>query len=266
MSLKDRLKQLREKNGLSQAKFANIIEVSPGNVGDWERERAAPGAAALINIAKSFNVSIDWLLTGKEYTGSSGLTHIQSLIDNLEQEDKKLLEDFIDFLMYRRVKEEAASYEVPPQELLMAAEEQATYSDENYIPLLGTSAAGKPILINEVLEGYLPVDKKISGQRAFAVRAKGDSMIEAGITDGDLLVINHQPIVDRGEIALFRINEETTIKYFSPKGKEIQLLPANSKYRPINVSPKDTFSIIGKVVQVIKKEEAENKLRHFHEE
>ncbi|GAB6170751.1 hypothetical protein JCM15765_02290 [Paradesulfitobacterium aromaticivorans] len=239
-------------------------------MGDWERGRSLPSITALIAIVKQFNVSADWVLFGDDANRKNdNLVSDEYLArskENLSENDKKLLEDFIDFLMYRRVKEEAATYEALPQELLMVADEQATYTDENYIPLLGTSAAGKPILINEVLEGYVPVGKKISGQKAFAVRAKGDSMEEAGIDDGDIVVIKHQPIVDRGEIALFRINEETTIKYFSPKGKEIQLLPANSIYRPINVSPKDTFAIIGKVVQVIKKEEAEEKLRHFYEE
>lgn len=217
-------------------------------------------------------MSSDWVLFGNDVNRkndnliSDKYVTLYNLLENLPDKDKQFLEDFIEFLKHRFMKEEESSYADASQSLSIAAEEQATYTDESYIPLLGDSAAGKPILINEVLEGYLPIGKKISNQKAFAVRAKGDSMIGAGIENGDIIVIKHQPIVEYGEVALFRINDESTIKYFSPQGSDILLLPANPKYKPIPVGPKDTFAIIGKVVQVIKKEEAEKKLRHFHEE
>ncbi len=268
-----RIKYLREKYNLSQAKFANIIEVSPGNIAAWEKPGGVlPGAKALINIAENFNVSIDWILLGDETPTRKGPDEeFLQILKDFSEEEKAELKTFIGYLLHRRVKEDKTVYfPLKPGNLKLAecrlAEDEAQYSDEIQIPLLGDSAAGKPILINEILEGYLPINKKVSGQRAFAVRAKGNSMINAGINDGDLVVVKPQPIVDRGEIALFRINDETTIKYFSPEGKDIALVPANEKYKPIYIDPKDNFVIIGKVVQIMKKEEAEKKLRHFHEE
>jgi len=66
--IKQRLKQLRQVNGLTMAEFSARIQVSPGNVGDWESEKrsSTPGTKALIAIAEQFNVSLDWLLLGKQ--------------------------------------------------------------------------------------------------------------------------------------------------------------------------------------------------------
>ncbi|MDI6913832.1 MAG: XRE family transcriptional regulator [Desulfitobacteriaceae bacterium] len=269
----ERIKFLREKEGLSQAKFAALIGSSQGNVGDWERGRSLPSITALIAIVKQFNVSADWILFGNEVNRKNDASildkhpELYNLLEGLSEKDEQLLRDFLEFLRHRAIKEEGANYKVVHMKQLSVAENHTPYSDEHYIPLLGDSAAGKPILINEVLGGYLPISKKISGQRAFAVRARGDSMIKAGIRDGDVVVVKPQPVVDRGDIALFRINDETTIKYFSPQGRDaVALVPANNKYKPIIIDPRDNFSIIGKVVHVIKKEEAEKILRHFQEE
>lgn len=103
MSLKERLKQIREKHGLSQAKFAERIGVSAGNVGDWEVGRVAPGANALANIAAAFDISLDWLIIGKEKkTDNNNSDEITKLIEGLDEEEKKELQIIIEFLRYRR--------------------------------------------------------------------------------------------------------------------------------------------------------------------
>jgi len=89
--------------------------------------------------------------------------------------------------------------------------------------------------------------------------------VKAGIEDGDLVLVRMQPTVENGEIALVRIDNEATIKYFQRDGPRIILKPANSKYRPMVITEPAEVTIIGKVMEVIKKEDAEPRIRHFFE-
>ncbi|WP_051273237.1 helix-turn-helix domain-containing protein [Desulfotruncus alcoholivorax] len=269
MSISERLKLLRGKHRLSQAQFAEIIEASPGNVATWELGKVLPSAKALINIAKKFKVSIDWLLLGNDNKPqNTDQDDITDFINGLSEEVKKELQTIIEFLEYRHKKEKGIQNESPPimkhkkkTHHMEVAEELVRETDEVYLPLLGNSAAGRPILVNELLEGYVPVDKRFAMDKTFIVRAKGDSMIGMGINDGDFVVIRHQPMVDQGEAALVRIGDESTIKYFYRQGERILLKSANPKYKPIEIQPPKNISVIGKVVHVIKKAEGEVKLR-----
>lgn len=274
MQLKERIKELRRKHGLSQAKFAQKIGVSPGNVGDWETGKSAPGAAALANIAKAFGISIDWLLLGDSVEegesnkdSSPVRDEIIDFVAGLSEEERKDLKTFIEFLRFRREKKEECGGKPEPntiQSKSLDAEisvELAKEPDEVYLPLLGSAAAGRPVLINEVLEGYVPVDKRFVSDKCFIVRAKGDSMKGFGINDGDFVVIRVQPVVDQGEAALVRVGDEATIKYFFSHGDRVILMSANPAYKPIEIRPPDTVAIIGKVVHVIKREEGEARLR-----
>ena len=97
------------------------------------------------------------------------------------------------------------------------------------VPLLGTIACGKPILAEENIEEYVNLDKNINAE--FALRCKGDSMVEARIFSGDIVYIHQQPDVENGEIAAVLIGEEATLKrvYKYPKKNMLVLKPANSK-------------------------------------
>jgi len=107
------------------------------------------------------------------------------------------------------------------------------------------------LYIKELLEGYMPVKTDFHSGKAFLVRAKGDSMAPAGIEDGDLVLIRMQPAVENREIALLRIDNEATIKYFQRDGPRIILKAANSKYRPKVITEPTQVTIIGKVMEVI---------------
>ncbi len=123
------------------------------------------------------------------------------------------------------------------------------------IPLLGRVAAGAPILAEENVEDVLIVDGAfVRPGKHFALRVKGDSMKNAGILDGDTVIVHHDTQVRSGEIAVAVIGEEATVKRYFPRRDKILLLPENDEYQPIEVRPSDPeFRIAGKVVGVFRR-------------
>lgn len=99
-------------------------------------------------------------------------------------------------------------------------------------PLVGSIACGEPITAEENIESYVDVPEEVHCD--FCLRCKGDSMIDAGIHDGDVVYIHSQPEVENGQIAAVRIDGEATLKrVFWDKGSQVlQLVPANSSYMP----------------------------------
>lgn len=121
------------------------------------------------------------------------------------------------------------------------------------IPIVGQVRAGVPILAEENIEGFLPVASDLArGKDAFALKVKGDSMMEDGILEGDLVIIRRQETAVNGDIVCALIGNEATLKRFQWKGNQITLKPANPKYEPIIVS-KGEFRILGKATGVIRK-------------
>ena len=114
------------------------------------------------------------------------------------------------------------------------------------IPIVGVVTAGVPILATENIEGYLPWDGEAG---CFALRVRGDSMIGAGILDGDRVVVRAQPTADNGEIVVALLGDSATVKRFRKDGKQIWLLPENPAYDPIDGNQ---AQIIGKVKAVIR--------------
>jgi repressor LexA len=132
-------------------------------------------------------------------------------------------------------------------------------SEEPYfIPVLGQIAAGAPILAEENWEEEIQVDPKMFGfPECFAVRVKGDSMIDAHIGDGDLAVIRPQRMANQGEIVAVLIDglqPEATLKIFRRKDDTIELRPANPIYKSMYFHGPDTerITILGKLVGVIR--------------
>ena len=114
------------------------------------------------------------------------------------------------------------------------------------IPVLGVVTAGLPILAQENIEGYIPWDGE-SG--CFALRVRGDSMINAGILDGDKVVVRPQPDASNGEIVIALLEDEATCKRFHRGSDGVWLLPENPAYDPIDGSQ---CRILGKVKAVIR--------------
>ncbi len=127
----------------------------------------------------------------------------------------------------------------PPQELR-----------EDQIPIVGNVAAGSPILAQECIEDYLTFDTGGRKDEYFALRVRGESMINAGILPGDLVVVRQQPDASNGEIVVALLGEEATVKRFSRRGSEVWLLPENEAYQPIDGRE---AQIMGKVTAVIRR-------------
>ena len=120
------------------------------------------------------------------------------------------------------------------------------------VPILGRVRAGLPSLAVEEIEGYLNLDSLVfSEEDTFALRVKGDSMIEAGIMPDDLVLVRRQNAAQMGETIVALINEEATVKHLSRRGNDYYLVPANPNYTPIKVD--ENVSIVGKVISVVRR-------------
>lgn len=114
------------------------------------------------------------------------------------------------------------------------------------IPVVGVVTAGVPILAVENIEGYIPWD----GERGcYALRVRGDSMINAGILDGDKVVVRPQQTADNGEIVVALLDDSATVKRFRKVGATVWLMPENPAYDPIDGTE---AQILGKVKAVIR--------------
>jgi repressor LexA len=101
------------------------------------------------------------------------------------------------------------------------------------LPLVGRIAAGQPLLAQENVEDRVVVSASHAPERAFCLRVTGDSMIEDGIMDGDVIVVDQDRRPRTGDIVVALVNDEATVKHFHPEGPVIELRPANSSMRPM---------------------------------
>jgi len=122
------------------------------------------------------------------------------------------------------------------------------------IPVIGRVAAGLPITAIENMEGSLVVDPTFlkRAEDAFALRVKGDSMINAGINDGDLVIVSPGEQSRNGDIVVAMLNDEATVKRFELSDKKITLIAENNAYLPIEIKHEDDFKLIGKVKGVVR--------------
>ena len=123
------------------------------------------------------------------------------------------------------------------------------------VPVVGTVAAGMPILAEENVEGYLPVSTSLakSGAKYFLLHVKGDSMNESGINDGDLVLVRQQPAADNGQKVVALVDDEATVKEYHQERGVVVLKPrsTNGQYKPIVLT--EDFQIQGIVVATIPK-------------
>ena len=120
-----------------------------------------------------------------------------------------------------------------------------------FIPFLGTVAAGTPMEVVEVPESIEVPENFLGNGSNFALRVKGESMIEDGIRDGDILIINKQPQAQNGQTVVALVNGESTVKKFYQNGDEIELRPANERMLPIRVAA-DEVEVVGVVMGLLR--------------
>lgn len=121
--------------------------------------------------------------------------------------------------------------------------------DKYLIPIVGQVVAGKPVESPENIEGYVYIEHK-NAQDYFALRVSGDSMINAGIVPGSLLIVHKQNTAYSGDIIVASVDGESTVKRYKENAGAVFLMPENSAYNPILITEKTAFYIFGKVVEV----------------
>ncbi|WP_304171073.1 transcriptional repressor LexA [Limnochorda pilosa] len=119
------------------------------------------------------------------------------------------------------------------------------------VPVVGRVTAGEPILAVENVETYVPVSKEIFGDdELFVLKVRGESMIEAGILDGDWVIVRRQATAENGDIVVARLDDEATVKRFYREQGKIRLQPENPTVEPIIT---DRVEILGLVVGLFRK-------------
>jgi len=133
----------------------------------------------------------------------------------------------------------------------VARERQGRDETDARVPVLGAIAAGAPILAEENVEDELTLPLSLVGRGTlFALRVKGDSMIEAAICDGDLVVVRQQQVAESGDIVAAMLDGEATVKVLRLRDGNVELLPRNPLY---DVIPANHAVILGKVVSVLRR-------------
>jgi repressor LexA len=154
-------------------------------------------------------------------------------------------------MLQRRVSDRRVSRTLVP---ISAA--QGRRSSGGEIPVLGRIAAGAPLLALENREGTLPVRGDWfsgMGQDLFALRVRGESMVDAHIMDGDLVVVRRQESATPGDIVAALVNDEATVKRFGRDGDRIVLKPAHPTMQPIVIEPgRADVRVLGKVVGLVR--------------
>lgn len=190
----ERLRLLRNEKSWSQLYLASLLEISKSSVNMYERGEREPGLETLEAIADIFNVDLDYLL-GKSDTRNRAEWSLSVFGGT------------------------------PPQNIVPLAKMQR-------VPLVGQIACGTPILAEENIEDYVDLPNHIRAD--FALTCKGDSMINAGIRNGDVVYIRKQDQVENGQIAAVMVGEEeATLKRFYFDGQTVTLLAENPAISPM---------------------------------
>jgi SOS regulatory protein LexA len=235
---------MRKVKRLTQQEIASRFNVSQNTYSYWENGKVNLDNSTIANLAEFYGVSVDFLIGRKyELTIPPSKWH-ESLKEEYENGDIFLRE-------YMEYKHGGAIFpsnttKMPPDiQGAMDVAELEMYP----IPLLGRVVAGVPIESQENLEGYVFINHKPK-EEYFALKVFGDSMINAGIPDGAILIVHKQSYADNGNVIVAFLNGEQTVKYFKTMNEDMYLVPANNNYLPIPIRKGDDFMILGKVVEI----------------
>ena len=121
------------------------------------------------------------------------------------------------------------------------------------VPIIGKVAAGQPLLAVENVEGYFPIPSEyMPNNKTFMLVVQGDSMVNAGIFNGDYVVVEQQPTAENGQKVVALVDDSATVKTFYKEDGYIRLQPENDAMEPIIVEPDQTFQILGRVIGVFR--------------
>lgn len=138
----------------------------------------------------------------------------------------------------------------PKEEVVKQPAEEKSFE----IPIIGRVAAGYPILAEQNIEGTVAIDANMLKRHpdSFGLKVRGDSMIKAGIFEGDVVIVAPQKDARNGEIVVALLGDDATVKRFNKINNRIELIPENDQYSTIEVNNREDFSIIGKVLGVFR--------------
>ena len=139
-------------------------------------------------------------------------------------------------------------------ELIPKTSRRIRILSEKGLPIVGKVAAGEPILAVEHIDNYLTVDDDMFHQKPdYLLRVEGDSMRDAGILEGDLLVIHRNKHPNNGQIVVARLNDEVTVKRYKKNKHSVSLIPENSNYKTLRINLcEQSLMIEGVVVGVLR--------------
>lgn len=121
------------------------------------------------------------------------------------------------------------------------------------VPIIGKVAAGQPLLAVENVEGYFPIPSEyMPNNKTFMLVVQGDSMVNAGIFNGDYVVVEQQPTAENGQKVVALVDDSATVKTFYKENGHIRLQPENDAMEPIIVEPNQSFQILGRVIGVFR--------------
>ena len=195
----------------------------------------------VLNFIEQFTKEQGYPPSVREIGAAVGLTSTATVHGYLERLQKK------GYLDRKAMKTRAMRVTAPEEESVVEATTAVT-PDEKYmeVPIVGRVAAGIPILAQEYVEGYLPLSFDFAkNKELFVLRVQGESMINVGIFDGDLIIVSRQPDARNGDIVVALIEDDATVKTFYKEKGHIRLQPENDFMEPIIVPE---VLILGKVV------------------
>ena len=156
--------------------------------------------------------------------------------------------------LIRRTKRKARSIEILHEQTLDKTKLVS-------VSVIGTVAAGVPILAEENLIAEIMIPDNILRGKCFALKIQGDSMVDAGIFENDYVVVRQQPIAENNDIVVAMIDGDATVKRLYISDDRIELRPENKSLFPIVIAPEDDLKIMGKVIHVCSKSNSKSKVK-----
>ncbi|AGL17188.1 transcriptional repressor LexA [Actinoplanes sp. N902-109] len=209
---------------------------------DLDTTHLTPRQRAVLTVIRDWAIRYGYSPSTREIADAVGLASTSTVSKHL-----RVLED-LGFLRRGR------TVTRPVDVRMFLGSETQTRTDPSTVrvPLVGSIAAGTPILAEEMAEETLTVSRDLVGRggNLFSLRVRGDSMIDAAICDGDVVVVRQQPDAYNGDIVAAMIDEEATVKVFRRRGGHVLLEPRNPAYEPIDG---DRAVVLGKVVSVLRR-------------
>lgn len=261
-----KLKELRKLARLSQQEVASFLGITSQAYGHYERGDRTPDPQTLKKLAEYFGVTVDYLLqsennlrlkqlrkerklTQTDVANVLGITyqayaHYEKGRHQPDPQSLKKLADFfdvsVDYLLGRS--------EIDDEDKIKAIGGFAL-PPMRTIKVYGEFVCGKPVCEWETDEGTVSIDYK-HPEEYFALKVRGDSMINAGIRPKSIVIVHKQSWAESGDIVVACLDGESTLKRYKEKDGIIVLMPENPAYSPILITKKAAFYIFGKVVEV----------------